>query len=420
MNSLHATVAITLILWLLTLPSSAAALVLRFTNSGEEIQSDVDDGNVQAEAQIKLPEAKNADKTDAIFLIAFHLAEENPGTQTDVPGMKIGTAAAAGVKAGTVVTVETQLRLKKAKNRLLAVITEVSQTTGKINQEPSTTPTITVFLTKLKSVTRIMLVGISTYQAPRTPGALAWPNLCYPAADVLALQNYFLSLDVSHYTGDKELILSLKLKPDIRVLSTPKETQKDRILSEFAQIIERATHKDTVLVFFSGHGWYSRMPLAPFIIAPSDGEYVTDMPARMPSANLSFHALSDIYRPAIAARELGRLIFVIDTCQSAAAADPEDASRLFMLASTSPWSQALDSKTGCLPDSRSGKTDAGAFMTALLGGLSGDASVQKDNGVEIVSLTTLQQHVEDSLKPGQIAQSQQPMGRSLWFPIRRK
>jgi len=252
-------------------------------------------------------------------------------------------------------------------------------------------------------------LGISKYKETEK----RVPNLCYPANDARAIRAYFESVRLTAYSGKEELLRSLR-QVEVKDLVDEQAT-KQGMLDTFADMLERTTHQDTVILVFSGHGVRGPVIEDPLYLIPHDGEFTGNW-WRFHQRNLALSELLRPFRLSVWKGGARRLLMIIDTCYSGAALvekelDARVGAEVAIIASALPYQKAKDSPDGRCLLQPYGDRDRGFFAKILLGALRGRGdgpAVEEAGGVKAISMYGLMDHVRRGMMKE--TQDQRPMG----------
>ena len=255
----------------------------------------------------------------------------------------------------------------------------------------------------------VLAIGISKYKETEK----RVPNLCYPANDARAIRAYFESVRLTAYSGKEELLRSLR-QVEVKDLVDKKAT-KQGMLDTFADMLERTTHQDTVILVFSGHGVRGPVIEDPLYLIPHDGEFTGNW-WRFHQRNLALSELLRPFRLSVWKGGARRLLMIIDTCYSGAALvekelDARVGAEVAIIASALPYQKAKDSPDGRCLLQPYGDRDRGFFAKILLGALRGRGdgpAVEEAGGVKAISMYGLMDHVRRGMMKE--TQDQRPMG----------
>ena len=288
------------------------------------------------------------------------------------------------------VTTTFKIGLRREISRFRAILVQRQAIGGgKLEEHAFESPEVVVRFNPRPRI-HALVIGVSRY-GPNVRG------LCHPSSDALDFGNYLgKATKASQGPRRKELLLSLQ---DIQVTTLRDEdATKPRIQREFGRILSDAGYRDTVLMMFSGHGYYNSEYPDEFYLIPFGGSF-TAQPYDFDQENLSFRQLAYLFGHSMAQGGPRRLLAIVDTCHSGAALSGFQFSgardEIALVASTLPDKEAVDSQSGdCLQNPKTAKGNS-LFLEKLLEVLREGLTEGLDtsDGVKAVSLPLLFEHV---------------------------
>jgi hypothetical protein len=227
----------------------------------------------------------------------------------------------------------------------------------------------------------------------RTTPVARLPQLIVLAIGISEYDSQELRKDVEYAASDAEKVARVlqtrgkSLYREVKVISLlNKDATRRKILRALGQVRKEATQRDTVVIFFAGHGWRSPQNRFYFLTADTDPE---DKEAT---------ALSEgDFNPAVLALLPGKVLLLLDACHSATLIENAGRSSegptdrlLTDLTSNEFGLVMMCSSRGMEKSLESRRLKGGHFTTAVVEGLEGKARRQYG----AIYVTTLDEYVK--------------------------